>query len=160
MAKEVSLEQLKAEIGGEERISSWLMIDQDRINRFADVTGDHQFIHLDEARAAEETPFGGTIAHGFLSLSLLVTLSHDVALNLKGTRMAINYGFEKIRFLNPVRSGKRVRAHFKTVEVYEKSPGNVLIKTGVSLEIEGEERPALVAEWLGLTVLENQELDT
>lgn len=157
MASEITVEELKAQIGGEARTSSWMMIDQSRIDTFADVTEDHQFIHLDEKRASEETPFGGTIAHGFLTLSVLSAFTLEVSPKLAGARMGINYGFDKIRFLSPVKSGSRVRGHFKTLEVMEKSPTNVLIKTEVTVEIEGETRPALIAHWLGLTILDDKE---
>ena len=155
--KEITVEELKAQIGGEPLTSSWMMIDQSRIDQFADVTEDHQFIHIDEKRAKEETPFGGTIAHGFLTLSVLSAFTMEVSPNLVGTRMGINYGFDKIRFLSPVKSGSRVRAHFKTLEVMEKSPTNILVNTEVTVEIEGENRPALIAHWLGLTILEDKE---
>jgi acyl dehydratase len=155
MKNEITIEALKAQIGGAPLTSSWMMIDQSRIDQFADVTEDHQFIHIDEKRAKEETPFGGTIAHGFLTLSVLSAFTMEVSPNLVGTRMGINYGFDKIRFLSPVKSGSRVRAHFKTMEVTEKSPTNILTKTEVTVEIEGETRPALIAQWLGLTILED-----
>ncbi len=154
---EITVEELKAQIGGEPLTSSWMMIDQSRIDQFADVTEDHQFIHTDEKRAKEETPFGGTIAHGFLTLSVLSAFTMEVSPDLVGTRMGINYGFDKIRFISPVKSGSRVRAHFKTLEVMEKSPTNILVNTEVTVEIEGENRPALIAHWLGLTILENKE---
>ena len=156
MVDTLSLEQLIQEIDGPVRTSSWITIDQHRIDQFAEVTEDDQFIHVDEARAKAETPFGGTIAHGFLTLSLLSAMVIEVGPNLIGSRMGINYGFEKIRFLAPVKRGSRVRGHFKTVEVVEKSPGNILVNTEVSVEIEGEEKPALVANWLGLTILEQE----
>lgn len=154
MTDEITMEELRAQIGGPVRTSSWLLIDQFRIDRFADVTEDRQFIHVDVDRATKETAFGGTIAHGFLTLSVLSTFTQEVSPRLKNTRMGINYGFDKIRFLTPVKSGTRVRGHFKTLEVTEKSPTNVLVKTEVSVEIEGEDRPALIAHWLGLTILE------
>jgi len=156
MRETVSINRLKQEIGST-RTSSWMFVDQQRIDRFADVTEDHQFIHVDEARTKAETPFGGTIAHGFLGLSLLSAMFEEVAPQLENTRMSINYGFDKIRFLAPIKSGARIRAHFKTVEVREKSPGNILVKTEVSVEIESEKKPALIAHWLGLTILEQQE---
>jgi acyl dehydratase len=157
MKNEITIEELKAQIGAEPVTSSWMMIDQSRIDQFADVTEDHQFIHIDEKRAKDETPFGGTIAHGFLTLSVLSAFTMEVSSNLIGTRMGINYGFDKIRFLSPVKSGSRVRAHFKTLEVMEKSPTNILVNTEVTVEIEGETRPALIAHWLGLTILEDKE---
>ena len=157
LSDEITVEELRAQIGGDGHTSSWILVDQFRIDRFADVTKDHQFIHVDAERAMNETPFGGTIAHGFLTLSLLSAFTMEVSPQLKNTRMGINYGFDKIRFLSPVKSGSRVRAHFKTLEVTEKTPGNVLTKTEVSVEIEGEDRPALIAHWLGLTILEDKD---
>lgn len=157
MLDEITIEQLEATIGGEPRTSSWMVIDQSRIDKFADVTEDHQFIHLDAARAKAETPFGGTIAHGFLTLSVLATFFQEVVPPIKGAKMGINYGFDKIRFLTPVKSGSRIRAHFTTLEVTQKTPENLLVKTEVRIEIEGEKRPALIARWLGLTILENKE---
>ena len=154
--KELTVEELTAQIG-ETCTSSWMTLDQTRIDQFAEVTEDRQFIHIDEERAKAETPFGGTIAHGFLSLSVLSALFMEVVPVLKDTKMGINYGFDKIRFLTPVKSGARLRAHFTTMEVSEKSPGNILVKTEVSVEIDGEKNPALIAHWLGLTILEQQE---
>ncbi|MGB7286484.1 MAG: MaoC family dehydratase [Salaquimonas sp.] len=133
--------------------SDWVTVSQDMINTFADATHDHQFIHIDEARAKAETPFGGTIAHGFLTLSLLSGFTMDCMPRVKEARMGINYGFEKIRFLMPVNSGKRVRGHFKLIECVERKPGELLSKYDVSVEIEGVDKPALIAEWLGMTLL-------
>lgn len=129
----------------------WITLDQERINQFADVTDDHQFIHIDQEKAAQ-TPFGGTIAHGFLTLSLLSKMVEGKGLMPENTVMGLNYGFDKVRFLAPVRSGKRVRAHFEVLDVQPKSGGRFLVKQGVSVEIEGEETPALVAEWLSMLV--------
>ncbi len=154
MKAEITVDELKAQIGAEPLTSSWMLIDQSRIDQFADVTEDHQFIHIDEERARAEAPFGGTIAHGFLTLSVLSAFTMEVTPTLKGARMGINYGFDKIRFLSPVKSGSRVRAHFKTLEVTEKALTNILVKTEVTVEIENEARPALIAEWLGLTILD------
>lgn len=133
--------------------SQWVLVSQEMINTFADATHDHQFIHVDEARAKAETPFGGTIAHGFLTLSLLSGFVVEALPRVADARMGINYGFEKIRFLMPVNSGKRVRGHFKLIECTERKPGEVLSKYEVSVEIEGSDKPALIAEWLGLTLL-------
>jgi acyl dehydratase len=129
----------------------WITLDQERINQFADVTDDHQFIHLDQEKAAQ-TPFGGTIAHGFLTLSCLVPMCKDSGLMPENVVMGINYGFDKVRFLAPVRAGKRVRAHTQILDVEEKDGGRYLIKQAVTVEIEGEETPALVAEWLSMVV--------
>ena len=127
-------------------------MDQPLINMFADATHDHQFIHVDEENA-KKTPFGGTIAHGFLSLSLLSKFVSDCMPGIKGAVMGINYGFEKIRFLMPVPAGSRVRGHFKLLECTERNPGEYLNKYEVSVEIENLDKPALIAEWLGLTIV-------
>ena len=132
--------------------SDWLQIDQERIDSFAESTDDFQFIHVDE-NAAAKTPFGGTIAHGFLTLSLLTSLCADLMLKIDGTVMTLNYGFDKVRFLSPVKVGSRVRAHAKLVESVEKNPGQILAKHEITIEIEGEDKPALVAEWLGMTIV-------
>jgi acyl dehydratase len=129
----------------------WALIDQARINQFADCTGDHQFIHIDEEKAAQ-TPFGGTIAHGFLTLSMLVKMSEEHGIFPENTVMGINYGFDKVRFLAPVRAGKRIRVHTEILEVTQKDDNRFLITQGVSVEIEGEDTPALVAEWLSMLV--------
>ena len=129
----------------------WITIDQARINAFADCTEDHQYIHIDEERAAQ-TPFGGTIAHGFLTLSMLVKMMEGVGLMPENVVMGINYGFDKIRFLAPVRAGKRVRVHAEVISVDQKDDNRFLVKQGISVEIEGEETPALVAEWLSMVV--------
>lgn len=139
--------------GSLERTSDWITVDQSLINLFADATHDHQFIHVDEARAKAETPFGGTIAHGFLSLSLLSKFVSDCMPGIENAVMGINYGFEKIRFLMPVPAGSRVRGHFKLVECTERNPGEYLNKYEVSVEIENLDKPALIAEWLGLTIV-------
>ncbi len=152
----ISLEELKSQVGGEPRFSRWFELDQSRIDNFADVTEDWQFIHVDREKAAE-TPFGSTIAHGFLSLSMLSAMGYDSEHAIEGTKMAINYGFNKVRFTSPVRAGARVRAKFITRAVDEKTPKNILITRGVTIEIEGESRPALSAEWLGYIELDRGE---
>lgn len=130
----------------------WFEISQSRINDFADCTVDHQFIHIDP-EAAAQTPFGGTIAHGFLSLSLLSHLCEANGIVPENLVMGINYGFDKVRFLAPVHSGKRIRAVVSLLEVTEKDDNRLLIKQGITVEIEGDETPALVAEWLTMAVL-------
>ena len=145
----VSLDEMRSRIGEEVGVSSWLTVDQPRIDAFAEATEDHQFIHVDPAAAAQ-TPFGGTIAHGFLSLSLLSRMGAEAMLIPDGLKMAINYGFDRIRFLAPVKSGKRVRGRFVLDSVEEKAPGQYLMRHGVTVEIEGETKPAFTAEWLGL----------
>ena len=136
-----------------EGTSDWIVVSQEMIDTFADATHDHQFIHVDEARAKAETPFGGTIAHGFLTLSLLSGMVEKSMPRVAEARMGINYGFEKIRFLMPVNSGKRVRGKFRLLECTERKPGELLSKYEAIVEIEGLDKPALIAEWLGLTLL-------
>ncbi|HET7604499.1 MAG TPA: MaoC family dehydratase [Sphingomicrobium sp.] len=148
----VTLDELRACIGREVGVSSWIGIDQGRIGAFADATEDRQFIHVDPAAAAH-TPFGGTIAHGFLSLSLLSRMGAEAMLVPEGTTMAINYGLDRVRFLAPVRSGKRVRGRFTLDSVEEKGPGQILMRHSVTVEIEGEEKPALSAVWLALAMV-------
>ena len=137
-------------VGTELGLSEWHTVDQKQIDAFAHATNDHQFIHIDPERAKRETPFGGTIAHGFLSLSVLPAMAYATMPTLNGAAMSINYGFDKIRFLTPVRAGKRVRARFVLSEVTMKSPNELLTRTATTLEIEGEAKPALVADWLGM----------
>ena len=129
--------------------SEWFAIDQDRINAFADVTIDHQFIHIDPDKA-KLTPFGTTVAHGFLTLSLLTHLTSETSLMPEGTVMGVNYGFDKVRFIQPVKVGQQVRATVVPMTVLERGPGQYLIKSEVTVEIDGEDKPAVVAEWLGL----------
>ena len=145
------LEQYTARIG-QSVTSDWFTIDQDRVNQFADVTLDHQFIHVDPERAAKETPFGGPIAHGFLTLSLL---SHFAAAALPAfpeKAIGINYGFDKVRFLSPVRVGSRVRGKFTLAKAEERKPGQIQLVQDCSVEIEGSDTPALAAQWLSLVV--------
>ena len=130
-------------------MSSWLTIDQQRIDEFADATEDRQFIHTDP-EAAAQTPFGGTIAHGFLSLSMLSRMAAEGMLVPDNLKMAVNYGLDRVRFIKPVQSGKRIRGRFRLDSVEEKAPGQLLLRHTVTVEIEGEEKPALTAEWLGL----------
>ena len=134
---------------GTETVSDWVEVTQDMIDKFAEATGDHQFIHVDPARAAL-TPFGGTIAHGFLTLSLMPLLSSKVpdAPQLAGARMGVNYGGNKVRFLTPVRSGSKVRGRFKLVEFDEKRPGQFQQTNEFTVEIEGQPKPAMIAEWI------------
>jgi acyl dehydratase len=134
-------------LGKETGVSDWIVIDQERINKFADVTEDHQFIHVNPD-AAKMTPFGTTIAHGFLSLSMLSKLAEGKVLILDGVKMGVNYGFEKVRFVAPVKSGKKIRGHFTLMSADEKAPGQWQFKYAVKVEIDGEEKPALMAEWL------------
>ena len=144
-----SLDELRAKVGQPIGVSDWIEVTQDRIAAFAEATEDRQFIHLDPALAAQ-TPFGGTIAHGFLSLSLLSRMAADVMIVPDTLRMAVNYGLDRVRFLAPVKSGKRVRGHFVLDSVEDKAPGQILTRHTVTVEIEGEDKPALTAVWLGL----------
>nr|WP_249798055.1 MaoC family dehydratase [Bradyrhizobium zhengyangense] len=137
-------------VGKEIGVSSWHLIDQPRIDTYADVTADHQFIHVDPARAKQETAFGTTIAHGFLTMSMLSVMSYEVMPAIAGTTMGVNYGFDKLRFISPVRSGKRVRGRFVLAEAKLRKPNELQSRTNVTVEIEGEDKPALVADWLGL----------
>ncbi|MEM1380860.1 MAG: MaoC family dehydratase [Pseudomonadota bacterium] len=136
-----------SQIGNTLPASEWLTVSQERINQFADVTEDHQFIHIDE-EAAAKTPFGGTIAHGFLTLSLLSKLAADSVFIIDGIKAGVNYGFNKVRFINPVRAGKRVRAHFKLTDAKQPKPGSFVLTYSVEVEIEGGDKPALIAEWV------------
>lgn len=143
---------LKDYIGKELGRSDWLVVDQQRVDQFADCTGDHQFIHVDPEKAAQ-TPFGGTIAHGFLSLSLIPLLMGDLLVVPEGTRMGVNYGLDSLRFIQPVRVGSRVRLAVTLLDAYEKNPGQWLLKARAVMEIEGAEKPAYVAETLALCYL-------
>nr|WP_249812578.1 MaoC family dehydratase [Bradyrhizobium sp. 141] len=144
------MEAYQALVGKEIGVSSWHLIDQPRIDTYADVTEDHQFIHVDPERAKKETAFGTTIAHGFLTMSMLSVMSYEVMPAIAGTTMGVNYGFDKLRFISPVRSGKRVRGRFVLAEAKLRKPNELQSRTNVTVEIEGEDKPALVAEWLGL----------
>ena len=144
-----SLDEIRSKIGREVGASDWIEVAQDRIDAFADATEDRQFIHTDPDAAAQ-TPFGGTIAHGFLSLSLLSRMAADAMLVPETTRMAVNYGLDRVRFLAPVRAGKRVRGRFTLDAADEKAPRQLLLRHTVTVEIEGEDKPALTAQWLGL----------
>lgn len=152
MSETITAAELPSLAGTELAPSPWFEITQERVNQFADATNDHQFIHVDPLRAAE-TPFGGTIAHGFLTLSLLSYLNSLTAILPERMVMGINYGSDKVRYISPVRVGKRIRSLQKILEVTEKNPGQWLVKTAVTVEIEGEQKPALVAETLSLWVV-------
>ena len=147
-----TIEEIAALIGKEAGVSSWVMVDQDRIDRFAAATGDDQFIHVDPERA-RATPYGGTVAHGLLTLSLVPAMAYEALPSPQPVRMAVNYGYNRIRFTAPVRAGKRVRAHFKILGIHEVEPGRIDRSTEVTVEIEGEERPALVAEMISVIYL-------
>lgn len=148
----ISLDALMSQIGNSSLVSDWVTIDQQRINTFADVTEDHQFIHIDE-EAAKNTPFGGTIAHGFLTLSMLSKLGAEQTFVLEGIKAGVNYGFNKIRFINPVRAGKRIRGKFELIAHKQPKLGTHVFTYNVEVEIEGEEKPALIAEWVTMQLV-------
>ena len=151
MSKIVPKDELLKMKGWKSPASDYFEIDQERVDRFAEVTKDDQFIHSDPERAAQ-TPFGGTIAHGFLTLSLLSHLVRDISVTPEGTVMAINYGLDKVRFIEPVPTGSRVRAHLEILDVVEKGGGRILVTSKVTIAIAGHDRPALIAEALVLFV--------
>jgi acyl dehydratase len=146
----VRLEAYQAMVGQEIGMSAWHLLDQNRINAFADVIEDHQFIHIDPERAKRETEFGATVAHGFLTMSLLSIMSYEVMPVIEGTTMGVNYGFDRLRFISPVRAGSRVRGRFTLTEAKIRKPKELQSRANVTVEIEGEEKPALVADWLSL----------
>jgi acyl dehydratase len=152
MAAEATWRELQAEVGSELGVSEWFLVDQERVDRFADVTLDHQFVHVDPERA-RATPFGGTIAHGLLTLSMIVHLCLPFVPKLKNTKMLVNYGFDKVRFSAPVKVGSRIRARGKLADIAERRPGQVIVRLDVTIEIEDEDKPALIAEWLSLHVV-------
>jgi acyl dehydratase len=145
----LSLMQLPALLGEELGMSDWIQVDQGSINAFADITRDWQSIHVDEA-AAREGPFGRTVAHGFLTLSLLSAMSYEVIPAIEGARNFVNYGMNSLRFVAPVRNGERVRGRFTLKQVVERAPGSHQLTFAVTVEIEHQPKPALVAEWLAL----------
>lgn len=148
----VSLSEIKDRIGTEIGVSDWILVDQDRIDAFAEITEDRQFIHVDP-EAAAKTLFGGPVAHGFLALSMLSKMAFDVMLTPPNLKMAINYGFDRIRFLAPVPAGARLRGRFTLTNVEEKSLGQHLMHHNVQVEIDSTEKPALTADWLSLLIL-------
>jgi acyl dehydratase len=153
MNETISIETLKSRAGSEVGVSAWRSVTQAMIDGFADVTDDHQFIHVDPERAKKETPFGGTIAHGYLMLSLLAPMGFEALPKLESVAHRINYGLDKVRFLTPVKPGSRVRAHYKLREVTARGEKEFLLKNEVTVEIEGAEKPALYAESLTVIVL-------
>ena len=146
MSDTMTREELSELVGQDLGVSDWFQIDQDRINQFADVTEDHQFIHVDPIRAAD-SPFNGTIVHGMLTLSMIVHLCDNFVPSVEGVRMVINYGFDRVRFAAPVKVNGRIRTVAKLIEAKKRS-GQILVKAKVTIEIENESKPALVAEWL------------
>ncbi len=149
----LKVSELETMIGKEVGVSKWIVVDQKMIDAFAEVTHDPYFIHTDPVRAKKETPFGGTIAHGFLTLSLLSAFAYDALPDIEGRVMGMNYGFDKIRFILPVTCGSKVRGRFKLSEVTRKSDRELVLRYAVSVEIEGKEKPALAADWLTIAFL-------
>ncbi|SMC43004.1 MaoC family dehydratase [Rhizobium sp. RU36D] len=148
MPVEISLAEVQGLVGQRVGLSDWITVDQTMIDAFAGATNDHQFIHTDPVRAAAETPFGGTIAHGFLTLSLLSAMNYNCLPIIREQTMGINYGFDKLRFLSPVRCGKRVRGHFSLSEARFRGAGMMMTSYDVEVEIEEEKKPALTATWI------------
>ncbi|MGD8326285.1 MAG: MaoC family dehydratase [Sphingomonadales bacterium] len=153
MAKTITIEEAEGLIGQELGVSEWTLIDQERINKFADVTADWQFIHIDPERAKAETPFGSTIAHGYLTLSLLAGFAYQAVPGFEGAKMGVNYGLNKVRFLLPVRVNSRVRGRFALKSIEKKSETSIMAIYDVTVEIEGEDKPALVAEWVTMVFI-------
>ncbi|RYG80068.1 MAG: MaoC family dehydratase [Alphaproteobacteria bacterium] len=150
--------ELQGLIGQEVGLSKWFDVTQARIDAFADCTEDHQFIHVDP-EAAKATPFGGTIAHGFLTLSLASAMSYDAVAPLDGVVMGVNYGFDKLRFLAPVPAGSRIRGRFKLLSADDRGDGRWLLKHELTVEVEGGDKPALIAEWLGMQMTQARRAD-
>ena len=146
----IRLEDLRAKVGQETGVSRWIVVDQKRIDGFAEVTGDRQFIHVDPVSAAK-SPFGGTIAHGLLTLSFIGEMQ-EVFPKISDLQMGVNYGFDKIRFLAPVRSGASIRARCKLADMTERKPGTWLCRYLVTIEVQGSDQPAMIADWLILNV--------
>lgn len=152
-SRALTLDQLRARAGEEVGVSGWVRVTQAEIDAFADLTHDHQYIHVDPERAAK-TPYGGTVAHGFLTLSLLARFGYEARPRVAGMRMSVNYGFDRVRFVAPVPSGARLRGRFRLDRVEDSGPGEVTLHWDVTVEIEGEDRPALVADWITRAYLE------
>ncbi|QRM56701.1 MaoC family dehydratase [Sinorhizobium sp. BG8] len=148
MPKDIHLRDVKDLIGKEIGVSKWFTVDQSMIDRFADATEDHQFIHTNPERAAAETPFGGTIAHGFLSLSLLSAMNYDCLPRVIEQTMGINYGFDKVRFMTPVKSGAKVRGRFTMADARFRGGGMLMVTYDVTVDVENERKPALTASWI------------
>ncbi|MDI7860482.1 MaoC family dehydratase [Rhizobiaceae bacterium n13] len=147
MTREIALAEVEGLVGTEIGVSDWILVNQTMIDTFATATDDHQFIHVDPERAAAESPFGGTIAHGFLTLSLLSTMNYKALPKIREQTMGINYGFEKVRFMSPVKCGARIRGRFKLSSARFRGAGMLMTAYEVSIEIEGERKPALTAVW-------------
>jgi acyl dehydratase len=148
----MSLDEIKTHVGQEIGVSDWFLLDQKRINAFADLTEDHMFLHVNP-EAAKATPFGGTIAHGLLTLSMMPVMAYQAMPGVSGTKMGVNYGYNKVRFMAPVKSGKRIRGRFGVKAVEPQSGGRMQIVHDVTIEIEDEPKPALAAEWITMVWL-------
>ena len=148
----IAADKLESMVGQEVGVSDWTLLDQKKIDAFADLTFDPYFIHVNPEKAKAETPFGGTIAHGFLTLSMLSVMAYDCLPDIEGRTMGMNYGFEKIRFISPVPSGSKIRGRFKIANVQRK-PGQAVVTYGITVEIEGKDKPALAAEWMTIAFL-------
>jgi len=148
MPREIALTEMVGLVGTEVGVSDWITVGQTMIDAFADATNDHQFIHVDPARAKAESPFGGTIAHGFLTLSLLSAMNFDCVPKVREQTMGINYGFDRIRFMSPVKSGSRVRGRFTLADARFRGASMLMTSYEVSVEIENEKKPALTATWV------------
>lgn len=149
----VSLETAQLYLGKEVGVTKWFPVTQKRVNRFAEATGDYQFIHIDKERSARETCYDGTIAHGMLTMALVPTFATQGSLKILGTKQSIIYGLDRVRFLSPIRIGKRIRGRFTLLGAQERSEQEVLMRHSVSIEIEGEDKPALIADWIVMYVL-------
>lgn len=147
MSEALTIDEYRSRVSREVGVSDWFLVDQDRIQRFADLTQDWVFLHTDPERA-REAGFEGTIAHGFLTISLIATLVPTALPRMKGVKVGFNYGFNRLRLLAPVPSGKRIRGRFKLADCTERSPGEWLLTFDVTIEVEGQDKPALIAEWL------------
>ena len=152
MVRIIEKNEIEKYINHQAEPTDWHTVTQEQINQFADCTLDHQYIHTDPEKAAK-TPFGSTIAHGFLTLSMLSHFAASYSIIIKDLKMAINSGFDKVRFVSPVKVNSRIRAHAKIVSIEEKKPGQFRLKTEVSVEIEGQDRPALIAEWISIQMV-------
>ncbi len=148
----IKKEEIEQSIGYEAQPTPWFTVKQEQINQFADCTLDHQFIHIDEEKA-KKGPFGTTIAHGFLSLSMFAYFAESFNSVIEGVGMQMNYGFDKVRFLMPVKVNSQIRAHAKILDITEKKPGQFMLTTQVTIEIEGEDKPALIADWISMQVV-------
>ena len=155
--KSITLDELRSAVGQETGVSPWRTVTQTMIDQFADATDDHQFIHCDPVRAAAETPFGGTIAHGFLSLSLLSTFAYETVPRIEGADMGINHGFDTVRFVTPIKTGSNIRARFRLADLKVRPSGWIQIANDVTIEIENSLKPALTARWLTLTFVQPKE---